>query len=145
MMERIAVATIVFVGFYVPALYSQSCENLSKLASPTVTTTLAETISAGTFKPTDGKATIPDLPAFCRVAATLKPTPDSDILTEIWLPVSTSNGKFMAIGSGGWGGSINEQDLAEALRRVCPYPQIARYKGVGSINEASIFFCSTQP
>ncbi len=39
-----------------------------------------------------------DLPAFCRVAATLKPTSDSDIKIEVWLPASGWNGKFQAVG-----------------------------------------------
>jgi feruloyl esterase len=116
MLGRLAVSAITLGVSCVPALLSQSCENLSRLNTSTVTITAAETISAGTYKSADGKS-IADLPAFCRIAATLKPTPDSDIETEIWLPVSTWNGKYMALGSGGWGGSINEQGMAEALRR----------------------------
>ena len=50
---------------------------------------------------------IPKLPAFCRVAATLAPTPDSDIKIEVWLPASGWNGKLLAVGNGGWAGSIN--------------------------------------
>jgi feruloyl esterase len=45
-------------------------------------------------------------PAFCRVAATLKPSSDSDIKIEIWLPLKGWNGKFFGAGSFGWGGSI---------------------------------------
>jgi feruloyl esterase len=33
------------------------------------------------------------------------------------LPVTGWNGKFMAVGSGGWGGSIAYEAMAEALRR----------------------------
>jgi feruloyl esterase len=58
-----------------------------------------------------------DLPAFCRVAAKLKPTSDSDIGVEVWLPISGWNGKFLAVGSGGWGGSIAYNAMADALRR----------------------------
>jgi feruloyl esterase len=57
------------------------------------------------------------LPAFCRVAATLKPTADSEIHAEVWLPEAQWNGKFLAVGSGGWGGSIAYSAMAEALRR----------------------------
>jgi len=46
------------------------------------------------------------MPAFCRVAATLKPSSDSDIKIEVWLPVSGWNGKFVGIGNGGTAGSI---------------------------------------
>ncbi len=57
------------------------------------------------------------LPAHCRVAATLQPSPDSDIKMEIWLPVhSVWNGKFLAIGGGGWVGSINRGGMATALQ-----------------------------
>ena len=56
-----------------------------------------------------------DLPAFCRVAATLKPTDDSDIKIEVWLPASGWNGKFQAVGNGGWAGVISYGAMAEAL------------------------------
>ena len=35
-----------------------------------------------------------DLPAFCRVTATLKPTGDSDIRIEVWLLVAGWNNKY---------------------------------------------------
>ncbi|HEX4485008.1 MAG TPA: tannase/feruloyl esterase family alpha/beta hydrolase, partial [Terriglobales bacterium] len=47
----------------------------------------------------------------------LKPTADSDIRAEIWLPTKNWNGKFLAVGSGGWGGSIAYDAMADALRR----------------------------
>ena len=113
--------TILLVATFVPvALHAQSCESLSKLVSPTVSITLAKTIDAGAFTPAESSATFPHLPAFCRVAANLKPTSDSDIGTEIWLPISGWNGKFLAVGNGGWGGSISStsyDDMADALRR----------------------------
>jgi feruloyl esterase len=47
------------------------------------------------------------LPAYCRVTLTLKPSTDSDIKMEIWMPASESwNGKFEMMGNGGWAGSI---------------------------------------
>jgi feruloyl esterase len=98
-------------------LHAQSCEQLSNLISPTVSITVAKTIRAGTFTPTDSKDAIPKLPAFCRVVVRLAPTSDSNISTEIWLPVSEWNGKFLAMGSGGWGGSLSYDDMADALRR----------------------------
>ena len=40
-------------------------------------------------------------PAFCRIDATLTPTPESDIRVEVWLPPSNAwNGKFL--GSRKW-------------------------------------------
>jgi feruloyl esterase len=112
---------LIVLAIFVPAtLHAQSCESLSKLVSPTVSITLAKTIDAGAFTPAGSTRTFPDLPAFCRVAANLKPTADSDIRAEIWLPISGWNGKFAAVGNGGWGGSISStayDDMADALRR----------------------------
>src|SRR5213076_1381864 len=56
------------------------------------------------------------LPAFCRVAATLKPSSDSDIRIEVWLPAAGWNGKFQGVGNGGWSGDINYAQLADGLR-----------------------------
>jgi feruloyl esterase len=110
-------AIILVVACFVPMLRAQSCEGLAKLSSSTVSITLAKTVETGDFVPADGARKISALPAFCRVAAELKPTSDSDIRTETWLPVVGWNGKFLAVGSGGWGGSIAYEGMADALRR----------------------------
>ena len=58
-----------------------------------------------------------DLPAVCRVAATLKPSSDSDIRMELWLPASW-NGKFRGTGNGGLGGGTPSMNaLAGGVRR----------------------------
>jgi feruloyl esterase len=56
------------------------------------------------------------LAAHCRVAATLKPSPDSEIEMEVWLPAETWNGKFQAVGNGGWAGVISYAAMAAALQ-----------------------------
>ena len=50
------------------------------------------------------------------MAATLKPTSDSDIKVEVWLPASGWNGKFQAVGNGGWAGVISYSAMADAVR-----------------------------
>lgn len=99
------------------SLYAQACESLSKLSSSTNLITLAKSVGAGEFRYGATAKSLPNLPAFCRVVATLKPTSDSVIGTEVWLPASGWNGKFLAVGSGGWGGSIAYDAMADALRR----------------------------
>jgi feruloyl esterase len=94
-----------------------SCSSLSSLAFPGATITTAEQVPAGAFTPPSGTRAITNLPAFCRVAATLKPTADSDIGIEVWLPLSGWNGKFEAVGNGGWGGAIEYSEMAAALQR----------------------------
>jgi hypothetical protein len=98
------------------ALYAAptSCEGLAKLALPTTTIKTAEPVPTGAFKPPQGPS-IPDLPAFCRVAGVIKPSDDSDIEFEVWMPSSGWNGKFEGIGNGGFAGSIGYGALAAAL------------------------------
>src|SRR5690349_20844741 len=91
-----------------------TCESLTALSLPDTTITMAQPVAAGAFTVPGGRggrggdAANPykELPAFCRVAATIKPTSDSDIKMEIWLPSSGWNGKLEANGNGGWTGSI---------------------------------------
>jgi feruloyl esterase len=54
-------------------------------------------------------------PAFCRVSATLTPSADSDIKVEVWLPASGWNGKYEAVGGGGWAGVISYPAMAAAI------------------------------
>ena len=81
---------------------------------------LRQTVPAGKFvqpgaRPPPQAAA--SLPAFCRVALTIKPTSDSDIKSEVWLPMTGWNGKFLAVGNGAWGGSIQYGALGDGLRR----------------------------
>ncbi len=55
--------------------------------------------------PYDPKDTTNHVP-FCRVTATLKPSGDSNIKIEVWLPLEGWNGKMMGAGDFGWAGSI---------------------------------------
>jgi feruloyl esterase len=84
-----------------PAL-AASCEDLASLSLPHATITSARVLSE---------------PKSCRVAATLRPSRDSDIKIEVWLPVTGWNGKYQAVGNGGWSGSINTRAMAAALER----------------------------
>src|SRR5688572_5270032 len=83
------------------------CESLRTLAHPYTTITAAQLVPAG------GPAA---LPAHCRVAAVLRPVPDSEIGIEVWLPAENWNGKFQAVGNGGWAGNISYPALATALQ-----------------------------
>ena len=97
----------------------KSCERLKSLALANTTISAAETVPAGPFTLTRrgaNSAASLDLPAYCRVAATIKPTADSDIEIVLWMPVSEWNRKLLAIGNGGWAGGINTLSLAFGLR-----------------------------
>ncbi len=95
-----------------------SCEELAALALPDAHITTAETVAAGKFQPPTGRSNpvYASLPAFCRVAATLTPSPDSDIKVEVWLPAPEHwNGKLQAVGNGGWAGVVSYASLAQAV------------------------------
>ena len=99
-----------------------SCQGLASLTLPDTTITLAEVVPAGAFsRPAIGRSNaeqaFSNAVSFCRVAATLEPSSDSDIKIEVWLPVPGWNGKFQAVGNGGWAGTISYPAMAEALRR----------------------------
>jgi feruloyl esterase len=92
-----------------------SCAGLARLALPDTTITAAEPVAAGTYTAPDGEV-FSNLPAFCRVAATLTPTSDSDIKIEVWLPYSSWKGRYVGTGNGGIGGHIIYTSLAHFLQ-----------------------------
>jgi len=97
------------------------CESLTSSALPHSTILSAKTVAAGEFTlPTPGRGSNPNaafqkLPAFCRVVASLKPTSDSDIRIEVWLPMAGWNGKLESVGNGAWAGVVSYPALATAL------------------------------
>jgi feruloyl esterase len=97
------------------ATAATTCDDLSKLSLPQTAITIAASVMPGTFAPPasfslnlqPGDVAYKNLPAFCRVAATIRPASDSEIKIEVWLPPSAAwNGKLMAVGNGGQAGEI---------------------------------------
>ncbi|MGH9648123.1 MAG: tannase/feruloyl esterase family alpha/beta hydrolase, partial [Bryobacteraceae bacterium] len=117
-------AAVLFVASYA---MGATCESLSSLSIPH-STVIAESEAAGAFTPpapaagkSKGKGgggnAFANLPAFCRVQVNSKPSADSDIKIEYWLPVSGWNGSLEANGNGGWTGSISANTLATGMQR----------------------------
>ena len=124
------------------AVATTPCGALGSLSTSHATIATAEMIPAGPFvQPGDGRGAPPaptargvppagrglapggrgqappSLPAHCRVTAVLKPTSDSNINVELWMPAESWNGKFLAVGNGGFAGSIQGYgDMQTALR-----------------------------
>ena len=105
------------------AFAATPCTGLKSVSIPNTTITMAESVPAGNFVPPAGgggggqrgaQPAALAVPAFCRVAATLEPTSDSEIDMEVWLPESW-NGKFQFVGGGGWAGVISYPAMASAL------------------------------
>jgi feruloyl esterase len=127
-MRTTILALILLFAAY-PATAATPCEQLAMLALPNAKIDSATMVAAGTFTPPAATANTANvygnLPAFCRVTATLTPSSDSDIKTEIWLPATGWNGKFQAVGNGGWAGTIPYAAIAAAIR--------AGYVGAGTV------------
>ena len=120
---KLAIALVLFAS---PAM-GATCESLATFAQPHVAVTLAQTVAPGAFTaPGRGRGAnvFASLPSFCRVAATLTPSSDSEIKIEVWLPASAEgsgaasrgwNGKLEAVGNGAWAGNISYPAMATAL------------------------------
>ena len=124
-MKRAALTCAIGILVCVPAAPTSaaSCDSLMALSLPDTTITAAQLVPAGQFSAPGqrqgaGRGVNPytELSEFCRVAATLRPSSDSDIKVEVWLPARNWNGKFQAVGNGGWAGAISYSAMAEAVR-----------------------------
>ena len=116
-LHRWALAATAGAGALIAASAAQAstCEDLAAKAIPGATITSAKAyaqgdgVEIGVF----GIPPLPTMKAFCRVEATLKPTPRSNVKVEVWLPAAAEwNGRFMATGNGGYGGSLGQPRLA---------------------------------
>ena len=103
--------------------HAVSCSDLGQLRLPHVLIVSADIVPAAAFRvPPAGRAPAPEffvafdrLPEFCRVQAISRPTPDSRIGIEVWLPTSGWNGRYLGAGNGSYGGSFNYYRLGEGL------------------------------
>jgi feruloyl esterase len=108
-----ALVTSLF-GIAASSAAAATCASLAGLALPDTTITAAQSVAAGTYTAPDGEV-FTNLPAFCRIAATLTPTSDSNIKIEVWMPYSGWNGRYVGAGNGGIGGLIVYGSLAAFL------------------------------
>src|SRR5947207_8862085 len=121
MIRRIVAALVLAVAptFCAATLASNGtpCENLAALTIPAVSIRSATAMPAGPFVVPGTRQEIA-LPAFCRIEAGARPTSDSEIKFELWMPPADAwNGKFQGVGNGGYSGAIGYTALATALRR----------------------------
>jgi len=137
--------TVTAVGLMAALAQAAPCESLRTASLPNTTITSAQLVAAGPYVapapggppggpvvPAAGRGegagrgggrggaaapAGPVLPAHCRIAATLKPSADSVIDVEVWMPEASSwNGKFQMVGNGGWAGTISFAAMANAVQ-----------------------------
>jgi feruloyl esterase len=99
-----AAVSLAALGCSAPA-FASSCGDLASLKLPDTTIETAQTIPAGDYTTSD-KVARKGMPAFCRVVASVKGAPDSDIRIEMWLPSAGWTGVFHGNGSGGYAGVL---------------------------------------
>src|SRR5436190_23117451 len=98
-MRTILTVPLLFAGFAARPQRSQAarCQDLSSNALPDTTISIAQPVPEGSFTPPYG-GSLDKLPAFCRVAGVIKPSSDSYIRFEVWLPASGWNEKYLGVG-----------------------------------------------
>jgi feruloyl esterase len=119
-LAALVVATVPLIGQVVTpvAAAGTACANLAALTIPSVTIKSADPVAAGPYTPPGPQQTTVTLPAYCRVEGTARPTSDSEIRFEVWIPPADAwNGKFEGVGNSGYQGSIAYAALAAGLRR----------------------------
>ena len=108
---------IALLIFTAHAASAASCRDLVKLSIPDVTITSATNVAAGQFIPPGSSKSV-ETPEFCRVVAVAKPTSDSIINFEVWIPEGQRwNHDFLGVGNGGYNGAIQYAGLAHGLKR----------------------------
>src|ERR1700693_1621750 len=103
---------------------AQSCSALRGLRLENTTVISAQLVDSAKFvPPIMVRRASPEfftafnaLPAFCRVQAVARPSSDSEISIEVWLPVTGWNRRYLGAGNGSFGGSVNYYRLGESLR-----------------------------
>ena len=100
-----------------------ACDRLNQAALSGVSIN-AEVVAAGTFNGPPAAFTGEDLsgfyktlPAFCRVQVLARPSTDSEIKIEVWLPAAKWNGRLEGLGNGGFAGLIDYEHLGVAVSK----------------------------
>src|SRR5690349_564644 len=108
-----------YAAAFVAAAAATPCANLTQLDLPDTVITSAVEVPAGAAPygnqaPTcSSDNAAPQLPAFCRVQATVAP----QINIEVWLPLQGWNGKFQGLGNHGFAGNIEFSDMGPELAK----------------------------
>lgn len=139
------------VGAAAATVAPESCARLAALGIAGTKITAAQHIPAGKYvrPPSEPAAArmddrvIPrtdwsDVPAFCRVSATVQTSPTTSIEVEVWLPSDTWNGNFLVHAYRYYGGLIEPEILVDAL--LDGYATVTTDNGSGRTQGAAFMF-----
>ena len=93
-----------------------SCESLLTFAFPDTTIGAAASQPGGPYVAPDAwHLAFANLPPYCLVSATIKPTSDSNINVQVWMPTQRYNGRYLGTGNGGYAGGFFQSELAAGI------------------------------
>ena len=115
----IGILVLSLMGFVSTPVQAGPCEDLKSLNLGNTQITDAQHIVPPYKSETSSFGnTQVDFCEFCRVKAVSKPTEDSEIWFEVWMPLAGKwNGKFNGVGNGALGGGINYPAMKDPLFR----------------------------
>jgi Tannase and feruloyl esterase len=94
----------------------ENCKDLRSFTFPNTTITDVASMPGGAYVAQDAwHLAFNDLPPWCQVTAKIRPTPDSDINVQVWLPIQRYNSRYLGAGNGGYGGSHFQSELAQGV------------------------------
>jgi feruloyl esterase len=115
-MIRMCAVFVCLAGLGVSAVFAADCSGLKNLKLENTEINVAESVTSGTLA-IPGEIPMSGLPAMCRVTGVLRPTGDSEIRFELWMPEQGWNGRFLGVGNGGFAGSIGYNQFIPYLKR----------------------------
>jgi feruloyl esterase len=93
-----------------------SCESLLSFSFPNTTIGAAVSQPGGPYVAPDvWHLAFTNLPSYCLVSATIKPTSDSNINVQVWMPTQRYNGRYLGTGNGGYAGGFFQSELAAGI------------------------------
>lgn len=91
-----------------------SCASLSTFSYQNTTINSASSQPGGPYVAPDAwHLAFTNLPPYCDVSATIKPTADSSINVRVWMPTTNYNGRYLGTGNGGYAGGFFFSELAD--------------------------------
>jgi feruloyl esterase len=98
-----------------PKAKGEDCGRLAQMKLAHARIVSAEVVSAGPIKSGAGESPAAKTD-FCRIQVLSKPTADSEIQIEVWVPVGENwNRKFEQVGNGGFAGVLPYRAMTQAL------------------------------
>jgi len=95
-----------------------TCESLSSFSHPNTTINYTLSNAGGPYVAADAwHLAFTNLPPYCEVYATIRPTADSQINVRVWMPTQRYNGRYLGTGNGGYAGGFFFSELADGINR----------------------------